>query len=95
MEDEPLFYTCWCNYFATGEGSTLMIAMGSTRSMAEKVFINRFGEYFFKGAETVVGVPIIEGCDFLRFVPAYILDMYTIDRIPWLEYSQSHHYNLS
>jgi hypothetical protein len=46
-------YISYMNYFATGEGATSCVAVGSSRRHAEVVLKERIDEYFHQGVETV------------------------------------------
>ncbi|MBB6187559.1 hypothetical protein [Rhodanobacter sp. MP7CTX1] len=45
-------YISYMNYFATGEGATSCVAVGSSRRHAEVVLKKRIDEYFHRGVET-------------------------------------------
>ena len=46
-------YISYMNYFATGEGATSCVAVGSSPRHAEDVLKKRINEYFHRGVETV------------------------------------------
>jgi hypothetical protein len=46
-------YISYMNYFATGEGATSCVAVGSSRRHAEVVLKKRISEFFHQGVETV------------------------------------------
>lgn len=91
LMDKPTFFITYCDYAATGEGQTLMVVIATTQAHAHKKFITEFGDYFFTGQTTVEGLPP----EFEKIVPSYIVKMFKDGRIPWLEYHQCHHFNLS
>lgn len=57
-EASPVLWTAWADYFATGEGRTIMgcITYADSEQQMRASFANRFGEYFAKGCEVDRGV---------------------------------------
>lgn len=51
-------WTAWSDYYATGEGRTLLgwIGYAEDRAEALKAFGNAFDPYFARGADAAVGV---------------------------------------
>lgn len=47
-EKRPV-YLAYCNYYATGEGVSLMVGAGNTPSSARKAFLDNTHEYFHQG----------------------------------------------
>jgi hypothetical protein len=56
--DAPVLWTAWCDYFATGEGRSIMACIGYARNEAEirKRFADTFDDWWEKGCETAPGV---------------------------------------
>lgn len=42
-------FLAYCNYYATGEGVTLMVGAGNTKSAARESFLSNAPEYFHRG----------------------------------------------
>lgn len=51
-------WTVWSQYFATGEGVTIMAIIGYADNVeqAKALFTDKFGEYFAIGCETQEGI---------------------------------------
>lgn len=61
----PRLWTVWLDYFATGEGRTMMAVIGyaSNEDEAKALFFKQFGEWFALGCEAGVGIvhnPVIQ-----------------------------------
>lgn len=56
-EDRQL-WTAWCDYFATGEGRSIMacIAYASSADEMKERFVEKFDDWFGKGCEVENGV---------------------------------------
>lgn len=50
-------YTAWCEYGATGEGMTIMIAIARTESAARNLFKSKFNDYYHVGMIITKGIP--------------------------------------
>lgn len=50
-------FTAWCDYGATGEGLTIMIAIAHTESAARNLFKSKFNDYFHVGMVVENGIP--------------------------------------
>jgi len=64
-------WTVWLDYFATGEGRSLMarIAYAETAERAREGFEARFGDYFAQGASVAEGV-VCNGVTERLFAPS-------------------------
>lgn len=91
---KPRYYTAWTDYYATGEGSTLMFALSTTPRAAEKLFRDKFGEYFAQGMTVTEELKDIPNGGRMM-LPEYIIKAFEAEQIPFLLYHQCHNYNLS
>ena len=51
-------YTAWCDYGATGEGNTVMIAIAHTESAARNLFKCKFDDFYHVGMVVEKGIPL-------------------------------------
>lgn len=52
-EENRQLWTAWCDYFATGEGRSIMacVAYASSAEEMKKRFIEKFDDWFGKGCD--------------------------------------------
>lgn len=50
-------YTAWCDYGATGEGMTIMVAISRTESAARNLFKSKFNDFYHPGMVVTKGIP--------------------------------------
>lgn len=88
-----MMYTAKLDYFATGEGRTLMILVGnySKQSEAYDAFSKHFDPYFAQGCDIVEGVDLM---GFEKLVPEFVQKELTEGKA-YYEYFTCFHYNLS
>lgn len=89
-------WTVTCNYFATGEGHTLLAWIGYADSdfEAKQHFEKKFGDYFAKGAEASQGVRSDEATRFL-FSDAILQQAQDMANKAMIELSARYHLNAS
>ena len=70
-----MMYTAKLDYYATGEGRTLMILIGDYRNIDEvkEAFSRHFDPYFTMGAEIIEGIDI---SGFESIIPANIIEAF-------------------
>lgn len=66
-DSERVLWTAWCDYFATGEGRSIMACIAYARTEAEikKWFAEKFDAYYAIGCEAAKGVQRNEYAEFL------------------------------
>lgn len=66
-EVEPVLWTAWCDYFATGEGRSVMacIAYANEEAEIKKHFAKKFDDWYAIGCEAAKGVVRNEYTTFL------------------------------
>ena len=76
-EENRQLWTAWCDYFATGEGRSIMacVAYASSAEEMKKRFIEKFDDWFGKGCEVQKGVVTNEIAEFLwsHAIPNHLL----------------------
>lgn len=87
-KSKVIFFTCYNEYYATGEGLTTFIAMARTAEAAEKLFREKFDDYFCKGLQIAEGLPE----RLKHHVPMLILERFVHDRCHTL-YHSAYHFN--
>lgn len=86
-------HVAYCQYFATGEGVTIFIAMGGSYSHAENMFKRHVPEYFYPGLVIQPVDSAIEGMEGL--LPLPVLELLAKHPRGTTEYFSTTHYNLS
>jgi len=86
-------FTAWCDYGATGEGTTIMIALAPTKAQASQLFKKRFDPFFEPGMIIVKGIPP----EIHDSVPKYIRDFVNGPqaKVCTFEYTSEWHVNCS
>lgn len=92
----PQLWSVWSDYFATGEGRTLMAVVGyaSSEEQAKALFVQQFGEWFALGCEAAPGVvpnPVLEHL----FSPVVLQLLTDNDGVANLKAHASVHINMS
>lgn len=66
-DERPQLWTAWCDYFATGEGRSIMgcIAYASSADQMKERFAKKFDDWFAIGCEVQQGVVRNEVTQFL------------------------------
>lgn len=86
----------YCFYYATGEGSSIYIAVGSSRKHAECLFRERVPEYFHRGMIVRDWLETTEELEMIKtFVPAQVIDLITDHPPGTTEHFSLTHWNLS
>lgn len=70
-------YLAYCNYYATGEGVTVMLAAGGTENCARSAFLENAPDYFHRGMELkeICGDASSESKQMIRWIPQPVLDL--------------------
>lgn len=90
-------FIAFSNYYATGEGATSLLALGSSREQVEKVFIAKADPYFHPGRSVLVlnDETSEEAQRMPRFVPAAVIDLIRENPPETTEWFSHLHYNLA
>ena len=95
---EPrLVHITYCNYYATGEGVTTMIALGGTAESAKNTFLQSTPDYFHRGMVEDLFTDDA-GPDtrrMQRWIPQPVLDMVATNPPGTTTYYASLHFNLA
>lgn len=72
-----MFYSCWFDYYATGEGMTvgLLYCQAKDEGCARTIAIREFGDFFSQGLEIEAGVKS-DGF-FTQFAPPWVIEKFT------------------
>ena len=86
----------YCLYYATGEGCSIYIAVGSSRKHAEFHFRQNAPEYFHIGMVVRDWLEWTEELEMIKtFVPAQVIDLITDHPPGTTEHFSVTHWNLS
>ena len=86
-------YIAYLDYYATGEGRTILIAVGSTAKQANAIYDNNVHEYF-KGNATVVHFNKAPE-HIAKFVPEIALNVFEKNPPGITDFFTTLHFNLS
>jgi len=89
-------WTVWLDYFATGEGRTLMVRIAQAQSaeQARDAFAKRFGDYFADGASIAEGVVLNRVTERL-FAPTILAHLQEMAGQAAVALEGSYHFNRS
>lgn len=86
----------YCLYYATGEGCSIYIAVGSSRRHAECHFRQHVPEYFHRGMLVRDWLETTEELEMIKtFVPEQVIDLITDHPPGTTEHFSLTHWNLS
>ena len=70
-------YLAYCNYYATGEGVTVMLAAGGTEDCTRIAFLEHAPDYFHRGIELqpICEEASSESKQMIRWIPQPVLDL--------------------
>lgn len=97
MNKESPLWTAWCDYFATGEGRSIMarVTYADNEEQMRSKFSEKFGDWFGKGCEVQRGVARSAVVNFLWSETALAAMEDCEKRRGWLDAHSSLHFNLS
>lgn len=94
---KPSCHVAYCVYAATGEGSTIVLAVGGSARHAEKIFKQRTDEFFHVDMEIVplddterIGIEAVT-----KMIPPYALTELLTNPPGTTEYYSHLHFNLA
>lgn len=86
----------YCFYYATGEGCSIYVAVGSSKRHAEFHFKRNVPEHFHRGMVVRDWLETTEELDMIKtFVPAQVIDLITDHPPGTTEHFSLTHWNLS
>ena len=89
-------YVAFSLYYATGEGVTIFVAMGSSAKHAEKVFREKVPEYFHAGLQVFRWDDVSSELDEVkRYIPQPVIELLATNPRGTTEHFSHTHYNLS
>ena len=89
-------HIAYCEYFATGEGVSVFIALGGSYSHAESVFKKHVPDYYHVGLIVhPLVLPRNGGEQIIGLLPQPLLDLFSTNPDGTTEYFSTVHYNLS
>lgn len=87
-------HIAWCEYEATGEGRTVMIAVGNRKSAATNIFKCNFNDYYHVGMQCDSWDHVPEGIR--AFIPEPVKVIYNRTKgLCLVEYHAEFHINCS
>lgn len=83
-------------YYATGEGVTIFVVMGSSANHAENVFREKVPEFFHAGLQVFSWDEASSQFDEVkRYIPQPVIELLTTNPKGTTEYFSHTHYNLA
>jgi hypothetical protein len=97
MNESVVGFVAIGDYYATGEGRTIGIALGCTEAFARKLFHTACDEYFLGGVYPIDAIPADYAPLVQEVIPPALLQAVTQawKRGGWAEYSARMHINFS